>query len=218
MTIEYNKIIDISQPISSRSACFPGDVPFSKQVTVTYRDSQVINLTALTMSPHVGTHIDAPAHIKGDMDLEDDLAAGLPLDAFIGATLVIDLSPHCKGIEWDEVKSLLPSETILPPRILFKTQAEIRYEIFEDEYSYFTPELVAQLKKRGVCLLGIDTPSVDHVRSKTLDTHHCLDKSKMVWIENLDLTSVKPGRYTLIALPLKFVELEASPIRAILLE
>ena len=55
------RIIDISQPISSRAACFPGDTPFSRQVTVSYQDS-VVNLTAITMSPHVGTHADAPVH------------------------------------------------------------------------------------------------------------------------------------------------------------
>lgn len=40
----------------------------------------------------------------------------------------------------------------------------------------------------------------------------------MVWLENLDLTAVEEGVYELVALPLKLTELEASPVRAVLLD
>jgi arylformamidase len=70
---------------------------------------------------------------------------------------------------------------------------------------------------RGVRMIGIDTPSVDHIESKNLETHHQLLERDMLWLENLDLTQVSEGEYFLVALPLKFMELEASPVRAILL-
>lgn len=216
--MNYKTIIDISQPVRSNSANFPGDTPFSKKVVLTVDQSKVVNLTSLHMSPHVGTHVDAPAHIKGDMTVESELVGALPLEPFIGDALLIDLSPRVEGISWKAVEQEISALAKVPERILFKTQKKIRYEIFEDDYSFFQPDLVRELSARGVKLLGIDTPSADHVNSKTLDAHHELDSLHMNWLENLDLTEVEAGNYFLIALPVKFMELEASPVRAVLLK
>jgi arylformamidase len=210
-------VIDISMPISSRSACFPGDVPFSKQVTLTHKESKVINLMALTMSPHVGTHVDSPLHVKGEIDSAKDAVGQMPLHPFIGPAHVIDVADMTSAIEPLHVSSVFKEEEEWPKRILFKTSKAIRYEVFENEYAYFSEELIDFLAKRKVFLVGIDTPSVDHIRSKSLGAHHRLLEKNMVWIENLALFHVKPGRYFLIALPLKFTELEASPVRAVLL-
>lgn len=211
------RIIDISQPVTSTSACFPGDVPFSRKITLTYEESHVVNLSAMTLSPHVGTHADAPSHIEGSFDEHDAMIGAVPLDGFLGPAEVVDLAPLDGAIEVKHLEKLL-ERTQLPERILFRTQNSIRYNVFEDEYAYFSVEAVNELGGRGVKLMGIDTPSVDHVRAKSLDAHHALQSHSIVWLENLDLTKVKPGAYFLIALPLKFMELEASPVRAVLLE
>jgi arylformamidase len=211
------KIIDISQPIDSATACFPGDVPFSKQVTVSYQQSQVINLTALTMSPHVGTHADSPVHIRGDMSEEWGMAAEMPLAPFIGPVHVIDVSPITGAIELAAIKDRLEAMRPLEPRVLFRTGTEIPYDKWTGTYAHFTVELVEYLATRDCVLMGIDTPSVDHIDSKDLPVHNALLKAKISWLENLDLRHVSQGSYTLVALPLKFRELEASPVRAVLL-
>lgn len=211
------KIIDISQPISSKSACFPGDTPFSKVVTLSMTEGAPVNLTSLTMSPHVGTHADSPVHVEGSMVSPDGMASDLPLAPFLGRCAVVDLAPMTGGITVEMLKEKLPLSP-LPSRILFRTTASIRYDVFEDEYAHFTPELVEYAASLGVELIGIDTPSVDHINSKTLEVHHKLLESEMSWLENLDLTEVSEGSYLLIALPLKFAELEASPVRAVLIE
>jgi arylformamidase len=214
----YSKIIDISQPVGAKTACFPGDTPFSRNVTLTVEQSGCVNLTSLTMSPHVGTHADSPVHIKGDMDdLEGGMAADLPLEAFIGPVRVIDLAPLSEGISAKHFLDKVAMIDELPSRILFKTCHQIRYQIWEEKYAYLTVELVDALHEKRVKLTGLDTPSVDHVDSKTLETHHKLDEYNLVWLENLDLTAVEEGNYFLVALPLKFTELEASPVRAVLL-
>lgn len=213
----YSRIIDISLPVDSKSACFPGDTPFSRNITLAYKDSGIVNLTSLTMSPHVGTHADSPVHIKGDLDESTGMASHLPLDSFVGPARVIDLAPFNEGITAEQFLNKINGVEKLPPRILFKTCHQIRYQVWEEQYSYFTVELVEALHSKGVVLAGIDTPSVDHAESKTLDAHHRLDEFNSVWLENLDLTKVDEGNYFLIALPIKFVELEASPVRAVLL-
>lgn len=213
----YSRIIDISQPVDSKSACFPGDTPFSRHITVTHKDSGVINLTSLTMSPHVGTHADSPVHIKGDMHENQGMASQLPLDAFIGPARVIDLAPYESGISAEQFLSKVSKLETVPRRILFKTCHQIRYQVWEEKYAFLTVELVEALHSKGVGLVGIDTPSVDHTQSKNLETHHKLDELSFVWLENLDLTQVEEGNYFLVAPPIKFVELEASPVRAVLL-
>ncbi len=208
-------IIDISLPISSKTACFPGDTPFSKSDTLTFRDSKIVNLTALTMSPHVGTHADSPIHIYGDLESGDDMVGAMNLKPFIGPCVVLNIAETQKGITAEDVRKL--DNFIKPTRVLFRTCNKIRFDHFEDEYAYFTPELIDHLADRGITLAGIDTPSVDHVRSKDLQAHNALHKRNMTWLENVDLTKVDEGEYFLVATPLKFMELEASPVRAVLL-
>ncbi len=220
----YERIIDISQPVSEKSACFPGDTPFSRKVTLTYEDSRVINLTALTMSPHVGTHADAPVHIKGSLsanspDTGDDTTAGaMELSPFMGKVVVIDLAPTTAGIKAAQVEEQLKAAAAAGvQRVLFKTAQTINFEIFEDQYSFIETDCADLLGELGFVLVGLDTPSVDHIKSKDLATHHALDKHHLVWLENLDLTAVVAGEYFLVALPLKFMNLEATPVRAVLL-
>jgi len=215
--LDRYQIIDISQPVNSRTACFPGDVPFKREITVSYQQSKVINLTALTMSPHVGTHADAPIHVFGDMDSGVDTIGFAPLDPYLGPCVVIDLAGRKEGIEVSHIRKKLERFKEFPKRVLFRTCQEIRYEVFESEYAYFSPGLISYLSSHGAVLAGIDTPSVDHVSSKTLPAHHELISSRMFWLENLDLTRAREGSYFLIALPLKLMELEASPVRAVLL-
>jgi arylformamidase len=219
------EIIDISQPVNQQTACFPGDTPFRPEVMVTYGQSGVMNLTAFRMSPHVGTHADAPIHIVGDITQPGrgtESIAQLDLSPFLGSVALVDVSPCAGPIGWGQVESQLQAYPEFPPRILFKTRQALRYNKFEEDYAWLSVPLIEALAERGVCLVGLDTPSVDAVDSKTLDTHHALLRANMAWLENLDLSQVPahqavPELYFLSALPLKFTELEASPVRAVLL-
>ncbi len=209
------RIIDISQPIQSDSACFPGDTPFSRAITVSHQESNVINLTALTMSPHVGTHVDAPVHVRGSMDSSVETVGSMSLDAFVGIAEVIDIAPFTGAIKPEHVADLIKTKAT---RLLIRTSNQIRYQVFEEFYAFLSLELVDWLYERGVRLVGLDTPSMDDSESKTLCAHHGLLAKDIYWLENLDLTAVPLGVYFLVAAPLKFMELEASPVRALLID
>lgn len=220
----YN-LIDISQPIDHKSAVFPGDEAFSKKITQSYHDSKVLNLTAFSMSPHVGTHADAPVHIQGELppaETRKDRTAGeLPLAPYLGSCVVLDVTEqidHMNGITPAHVSERLEAFRAFPERVLLKTMAEVHYDKFENRYPWISADLVDYLAQRGTRLVGLDTPSVDPVDSKSLKTHHVLLQHGMVWLENLDLTHAEEGEYILIALPLKLMEIEASPVRAVLLK
>ena len=87
-----------------------------------------------------------------------------------------------------------------------------------DDFSAFAPETVEWLASQGVRLIGIDTASVDPAESKTLPSHQRLRRLDLRVLENLVLDDVPEGDYELIALPLKWVDADASPVRAILRE
>ena len=70
--------------------------------------------------------------------------------------------------------------------------------------------------ERCLCLVGIDSFSVDRQDSKTLDSHHAFLRAGVRILEGIDLSDVPAGDYELIALPMKLRDLDASPVRAIL--
>lgn len=212
---EDYKIIDISQPITKDYACFPGDVPFDYTLEASYLNNGSYNLTAFKMSPHVGTHADAPAHVLKKMTKEN-LVGSLPLAPFIGPCLVIDLCPFRTEIKLIDIEENFINRNA-PPRILFRTRCQSRFDKFDEQSAYLSSEVINFLNGQGVQLIGIDTPSVDEHNSKTLDVHHALISCGMMWIENLELTEAKQGAYFLSALPIKFMELEAAPVRAVLI-
>ena len=107
--------------------------------------------------------------------------------------------------------------TGLPERVLVRSCATAP-TAWSPDFASFAPETIAWLAGLGVRLVGIDSQSVDPADSKTLDSHHQLLAHDMRVLENLVLDDVPAGDYELIALPLKLMLADASPVRAILRE
>jgi len=205
------KLWDISPAIAPDSPLFPGDTAYSQQWTATIAPGCPVNLSAITMSPHIGAHADAPLHY----------GAGA---ATIGQ---VDLAPYlgpCRVIHAIGCGPLVRPEHLahaltadLPPRVLVRT-CTTAPTAWSPEFSAFAPETIAALAALGVMLVGIDSQSVDPADSKTLDSHHNLLRLNLRVLENLVLDDVPAGDYELIALPLKLTHADASPVRAVLRE
>jgi len=205
------RLWDISPPITPDTPPFPGDTPFSQQWTATIGPGCPVNLSAITMSPHVGAHADAPLHYG-------------PGAKTIGQ---VDLAPYlglCRVIHAIGCGALVRREHLLhalgdglPPRVLVRT-CERAPTVWSDEFSAYAPETIAWLAGLGVRLVGIDSQSVDPAASKELASHQHLLRHDLRVLENLVLDDVPEGDYELIALPLKLVTADASPVRAVLRE
>src|SRR5207244_2645267 len=89
-------------------------------------------------------------------------------------------------------------------------------ETFNTDFAALSAELVETLYAQGVKLVGIDTPSVDLFDSKDLPAHRTFLRLDMAILEGLVLRDVPEGVYELIALPLRLVGFDASPVRAVL--
>ncbi|MEI8179957.1 arylformamidase [Aestuariivirga sp.] len=202
-------IIDITQGLSPGMAGFPGDAAYAEGWTFRLGPDCPVNVSRVSFSVHCGTHADAPLHY----DASGATAGALPLEPYIGPCRVIDARGAGPLCEPSDIAAALAGA---PPRILLRLMDRLDPKVWPTGFRALAPETVECLASVGTTLIGIDTPSVDPETSKTLAAHHACRKSDMRILENLALSHVEPGDYELIALPLKFENLDASPVRAVL--
>ncbi|WP_077034351.1 arylformamidase [Pelomonas sp. KK5] len=202
------RLWDISPTVSPVSPIFPGDEPFSLRWTAQLGPDCPVNLSAITMSPHVGAHGDAPLHYANGAAS----AAEVDLHPYLGPCRVI----HAIGCgPLIRIEHLMHAANELPERVLVRCM-EKADETWNPHFTAYAPETVEWLAAQGVKLIGLDTPSVDPADSKTLDSHQRLLRLDLRVLENLVLDEVPEGDYELIALPLKLAGACASPVRAVL--
>ena len=201
-------IHDLSPPISPRLKVWPGDTPPSREVLLDLARGDNLTLSTLHATVHLGTHVDGPNHYGLDaLGVE-----GWPLDLFVGPCQVV-------RVPVEEGRLVGPADMkaeIRSPRVLIATGTYPDPEDFHEDFAALDPSLIDLLHARGVRLVGIDTPSVDPFCSKDMPAHRRFLANGMAILEGLALADVPEGAYELIALPLRLVGFDASPVRAIL--
>lgn len=200
---------DISPPVHAGSPVFPGDTPYQAQWTATIAPGCPVNVSALTLSPHVGAHADAPLHY----DPAGEAIGAVPLEPFLGLCRVVHAIGCGPLVEWRHIAHAVQG---LPPRVLVRTYARMPVDRWDAGLAAYAPETVERLADLGVALIGIDTASIDPADSKALPSHQVIRRRGLRVLENLVLDAVPEGDYELIALPLKLTTADASPVRAVL--
>ena len=203
------RLHDISIALGERTPEWPGDTPYSCRWSWEIARGDSVNVSEIRTSPHVGTHADAPLHVRDGWPASHEL----PLEAFLGRALVITIDPGTSIIEPAQLAAL-PSGPI--ERLLLRSGHSIAGGTFPDSWPALSIASVRLLLDRGLRLLGVDSPSVDLRTSTALEVHTALFGAGAFNLENLDLRAVDDGPYELIALPLKLQAADASPVRAIL--
>jgi arylformamidase len=204
---------DISEPLEPASATFPGDTPFTQEWVARQERGASCNVSTIRVSTHVGTHTDAPLHY----DVAGSDMASVPLHAYMGRCRVLD-------VRGEGAPSLVPASALPPAklrgveRVLLRTSDAHDHRVWNHGFTALGPAAAKALADAGVVLVGIDTPSMDHADSKDLSGHQALYAGGVAILENLDLRGVPEGDYELIALPLRIVGGDSSPVRAILRE
>ena len=204
------KIWDISPPVDEQAAVFPGDTAYSQRLHFALSPDCPVNVNSITLSPHTGAHADAPMHYANGGTTSGEL----DLTPYLGPCRVI-YCIDCGPLVLPEHVAHALNEG-LPPRVLLRTSRTASQSW--ESFTAIAPETIAQLATKNVALVGIDTPSVDPADSQTLPSHHQLLANDMRVLECLVLDDVPEGDYELIALPLKLMRADASPVRAILRE
>jgi arylformamidase len=202
------RLWDISPPISIHTPAFPGDTTYQQRWVAEIGPGCPVNVSAITMSPHLGAHADAPLHYRNDAPA----IGAVGLDPFLGRCRVIHAIGKGALIRAEHLRH---RELDLPSRVLVRTCAKAPADWVSD-FSAFAPDTIDWLAGKGVRLVGIDAASVDPAVSKLLESHQRLLIHDMRVLENLVLDEVPEGDYELIALPLKLTSACASPVRAVL--
>jgi arylformamidase len=203
-------IYDISQTLSEKTAVWPGDQKFRVRWSMRIDRGDSCNVSAITMSAHTGTHLDAPYHF----DASGADIATVPIDKLVGPARIVRVPPELPSISAGFLETLEWSGV---ERVLFHTPASNSgEERFFRNFAFLTGDGAKFLSRLPLVLVGTDAPSVDVVTSKTLDSHKELLAGGIAILEGLRLAHVPPGDYELICLPLKFAGLDGSPVRAIL--
>ena len=211
------KIWDISRTLSNDLAEWPGDEPFHYRLTNEIAKGGSVNLGAITLSVHNGTHADARFHF----DPKGDSIEKAPLDIYVGRATVVDLT---QSFARSKQKHLITAEDLKPhaediaatSRLLVKTGRWSDSTVFPNQIPVIAADVPAWLQKNGVKLLGLDLPSMDDIDSKSLQNHHALARAGIAIVESLDLSGVPPGIYNFAALPLKIAGGDGAPVRAVL--
>ena len=212
------RLYDISVTVNRDTPEWPGDTAFSSRWNTTISDGDSVNVSAMTSSAHVGTHADAPLHVRDGWPGSHEL----PLDAFHGRAIVVDMTSADGEISLDllteSMKGEVSERIARSPRLLLKTGRTVAAGQFPSDWPTLSEECARALLGYGARLLGVDCPSVDARESKALPVHHMLFSGNACLLENLDLRRVPAGEYELLAFPLKLMGMDAAPVRAVLRE
>ena len=210
----YKDVYDISVLLGSEAITFPGDTPYMRDVVLTTEESGICDVSKLMMSAHSGTHIDAPSHqIQNSKSIDQ-----YPVQKFILPVQVVNIESK-ESIEPSELKKLDIKQGYA---LLFKTDNSVNGRcsngVFSEKYVYLSAEAADFCIEKDVSLVGKDYAAIDRFDDEARPAHYKLLGNNILILEGINLREVPPGEYTLLCLPLKIKDGEASPVRAILID
>jgi arylformamidase len=224
------RIVDISLELDPKNfamrtpAGFKKDMQFAMEV-IKEHDApggagQIVR--GVHMRLHAGSHVDAPEHnVRGGTQIHQ-----LPLELFIGDAIVADLRNKlpAQAITENDLENAVGRQIKAGDRLLLRTDHNNTYDGGSEKWMKDSPYLTIGATQwcidKGVVIVGYDfyhgndepgAPRVFH-NSRTLSEHGVIT---MPYLKNLNL--IDKQRFTLVGLPLKLIDAEASPVRAVAL-
>jgi arylformamidase len=209
------KIFDISLTLSSSLPTWPGDPGLVLEQFESMDKGAHANVTSMSTSVHVGTHVDAPHHFLNDGRTVENL----PLDVLTGQCYVVQLPDGIDAITAEVLERTEISSEM--KRILFGTSNSHQWvkgtPTFQEDFVAITEDGAEWLVAKGVQLVGVDYLSVAPFGDSE-GTHKVLLNAGVVIVEGLNLSNVVRGFYDLYCLPLKIAGADGAPARAILIQ
>jgi arylformamidase len=203
--------IDVSVPLREGMVVWPGEIKVQIDRHLTIEHGDMANASTIHMGAHTGTHMDAPRHFFTKGKSIDQM----PIENGIGPARVIEISDN-EAIKPEELKQ---HNIQRGERILFKTKNSQRCwqtDTFVADYVYIARDAALLLADLEVRLIGVDYLSVGGSKEDPADTHQILLGAGIWLLEGLNLSGVSAGNYDLVCLPLKLVQTDGSPVRAVL--
>ena len=217
------RIIDLTFPIHEGMATFPSHWHPVVEITQLGRHGIENRETRkMVLGSHTGTHCDAPRHfVPGGQTIDE-----LLLEVLIGPATVVDFSDCQPGQEIGsaELEGKLGNRT--PERLLLRYNWSRHWGkmAYYQDYPFISQDAARWLIRRGVKLVGMDTPSPDnpkHSQGTALDSpvHKVLLENGVILLEYLcNFKELQRPEVELIALPLKISGGDGAPARCVAIE
>jgi arylformamidase len=224
------KMIDISLELDARNfhmrtpVGFKRDMQFEVEVIKDFDAAggagQIVR--GVHMRLHAGSHVDAPEHfVKGGKQIHE-----LPLETFYGPAVVADVRHRMPGggITAADLEKAAGADLKPGERLLLRTDCNVEYDgsmEWQKRSPYLTNDAIDWCLGKKVVIVGFDMyHGADAPDSPVVfNTSLRFQKAGVVTMPYLkNLGAIGKKRVTLIALPLKMIGVEASPIRAVVLE
>ena len=205
-----SQIFDLTHILQENTLLFPGTPP----VQIKSRNTISVNgfaETQLGLTSHVGTHIDAPAHlIPGGKTLGDFSA-----EKYWGNGFVID----CRNCEAEISRFFLNTQLAgqLPlDFLILATGQGIKWPSINylNNFPVLTVEAARWVVEQKIQAIGIDAISFDPIDSVDLPVHHVLLNAEILLVENLKLPPALLNRSVeLVFAPLSYRQADGAPVR-----
>jgi arylformamidase len=206
-------IFDISWPISKATTGYKDrSIVSIEEIKNFNRDG--VRETAVHLSSHTGTHVDAPSHFLRDGKTIDEMH----LDRFIGDCIVLDMTTCAERITRDCLIAH-DNDIVEGGIVLLRTSnSDISpTDKFSPHFVYLEASGAMYLAEKKIKAVGIDYLGIEHSQPGH-PTHENLMHADVAIIEGLRLGNVPAGKYIFVCLPLNVIGTEAAPARAILME
>jgi len=208
-------IYDISLTLSPDLPTWPDDPKLVLEKFESMDNGAHNNVSRISSSVHIGTHVDAPYHFLNDGSTVEQL----PLDVLTGPCYVVQLPDGVEAITAEVLdRTEITSEM---KRLLFGTGNSHLWargeSKFQTDFVAITEDGAQWLVEHEVQLVGVDYLSVAPY-GDSVPTHTVLLKAGVVVVEGLNLSSIMRGFYDFYCLPLKLAHCDGAPARAILIQ
>ena len=207
--------VDVTYAIKEGMVHWPGQPPVSFERLSEMEKGDSATVSALSLSLHTGTHMDAPKHF---LPHASDITTA-PVSALMGALRVAVIT-DVFGVDEDALRAYEARTRRIEAseRVFFRTKNSDTNWLdtpFNKDYVAILPSGARYLAARGVQVVGVDYLSVAPFNNTT-ETHEVLLSAGVWVIEGLDLRAISEGDYEMIALPLKIETGDASPLRVVI--
>lgn len=199
-------LIDLSHAIEDGMPAYPGD-PDTRLVQSKHYAKDYYNNHMLSINMHAGTHIDGPMHLtEREIYINE-----FPLDRFIGEGCLLDVSGETVIDYKAEYEEKVKPNSI----VILHTGHSEHYgkPNYFTEYPSLTLAFAKLLVRKGVKMVGLDTPSPDY---EPFEVHKYLFEHNVLIIENLTNVDqlLQVGPFEIIALPLR-IKADSSIARVV---
>ena len=209
--LKLRKYTDITATLSPETVVYPGDPQLIIEPICHVGQDSCFGLTKISMSNHIGTHIDFPAHIAKGAKTSSDYS----ISDLIGEGIIIEIPPEAQCITREHISSQKIDKNSF---VFFKTSSSKKSKntTFNGDYVYIDPEAAEALLKLNVKIVGIDSISVDSLKNESLPVHQLLLKNEILIVENLNLTNIYPGKCIVHISPLNIPGMDGLPARVVI--